>query len=372
MRLNVGACLGLRGFIKRLASREATITLHRGQVLRMADRLQVPRVIAAVGAALAAAGPLPWETALAVWALPPGCADIPAYAPVFDAAAAALQERFGDLDAALNNATLRDELLLLPLPALLRLLRDPTTRAVSENTVVWICDAWLSCHIGGSEEEQAALAACLRLQHLTPLYVASVVSRLPWLQRRVDLHLLAMHATVVADVPGDGLLGCFKPLAAAERPKSRLQDVQLDWDFPLEEVRALHARVLDLPEGSRQRVFAKKMLAIWGGYSWTLKLTAHRRSGGVFFGVRGVCMPPPSCKGQVVVAFAAAKCTNQRRRRVWDNADIFYCKNWDGGFGSNTTLGLSRMAAWDEAAWRNAGLVDGDAVHLRVDVSEAG
>ena len=113
------------------------------QVLRMADRLGVRRCIDAACAALAAAEPLDWEAAQSIWLLPPGCAADPTFKPAYDAAAAAVQARLGDIDAALSDPARREQLLSLPLPALTRLLASSDTRASSEPVAFWLCNEWL-------------------------------------------------------------------------------------------------------------------------------------------------------------------------------------------------------------------------------------
>lgn len=69
------------------------------QVLQLADRLQAAPSEHATVKALAAAAPLAWDTAIAVFSMPLSRVGQPAYKPLTSAAAAALQERLGDLDA---------------------------------------------------------------------------------------------------------------------------------------------------------------------------------------------------------------------------------------------------------------------------------
>ena len=193
------------------------------QVLRLADRLQAPRCVAAAATALAAAPALDWATVLAIWQLPEGCADQPAYAPVFEAAGKAVQARLGDLDAALADEGSRAALLALPLRALVWLLRSDETRASSENVAFFVCSAWLHERSGGgSEEEQRALAACLRLHHMSPLYLATVAGRAGWIKQRPECAEAAAFVAAPEAVKSVAAeVGRFTACAAPPRPASR-------------------------------------------------------------------------------------------------------------------------------------------------------
>jgi hypothetical protein len=153
----------------------------QAQALRLADRLQAPCGVQAASAALAAAAPLSWDTALAVWALPAGCSDNDAYAPAFQAAAATVQAELGDLEAALNDGPKKQRLLSLPFPGLLQLLGSDETRVASENTVFVACACWLERHQGCSAEQTKQLAGCIRLHHCSSLFLPSVISGAAWL-----------------------------------------------------------------------------------------------------------------------------------------------------------------------------------------------
>ena len=188
------------------------------RVLRLVDRLQALRCIAAAATALAAVPALEWATA--VWQLPDGCADQPAYAAVFGAAAKPAQARLGDLDVALADEGCRTALLALPLHALAQVLRSDATRASSENVVFYACSAWLGARGGGGEEEQRALAGCLRLHRMSPLYLATVVGQADWVPRAA-----LAAATGFAAMPFDVqvLLTREHPeLKAPPRPASRV------------------------------------------------------------------------------------------------------------------------------------------------------
>jgi hypothetical protein len=70
------------------------------QLLLLADRYGVPKVLAAVLASFAGIAPadLEWQTVQALYALPPGCADLDACKSVFAVAGDKLQQELGDLE----------------------------------------------------------------------------------------------------------------------------------------------------------------------------------------------------------------------------------------------------------------------------------
>eukprot|EP00775_Hariotina_reticulata_P002661 gene2661-2961_t len=90
------------------------------QVLLLADRYEVPRFLAAVSTALESipSAELQWNTAMAVYNLPPGCAELEACESLYTAAAAARCSRqLGDLELVWHDQ--EDELMwqqLLGLP----------------------------------------------------------------------------------------------------------------------------------------------------------------------------------------------------------------------------------------------------------------
>jgi hypothetical protein len=114
------------------------------QLLLLADRYGVPKVLAAVTAVFASIDPtdLQWEFVLTVHSLPAGCAALDACKGLFAAAGDKLQQELGDLELARADAGKRQLLTELPQPALLQLLRDKRTRVASENTVFVVVGTW--------------------------------------------------------------------------------------------------------------------------------------------------------------------------------------------------------------------------------------
>jgi hypothetical protein len=111
------------------------------QLLLLADRYGVPKMLAAVSAAFASIPTeyLQWETVHAIYALPPGCVDMDFCKGLFQATGNRLQHALGDLELIWADRSNSQQQLLtsLPLEALLQLLQDPRTRVASENTVFY-------------------------------------------------------------------------------------------------------------------------------------------------------------------------------------------------------------------------------------------
>jgi hypothetical protein len=125
------------------------------QLLLLADRYGVPKVVTAVTAAFASipSADLQWSTLLALYALPPGCAELDACKSVFAVAGDKLQQELGDLELTWAAAEKRQLLLDLPQPALLQLLRDDRSRVTSENTVFYTIQRWWD----GQQQQQQEL-----------------------------------------------------------------------------------------------------------------------------------------------------------------------------------------------------------------------
>eukprot|EP00775_Hariotina_reticulata_P001600 gene1600-1940_t len=109
------------------------------QVLLLADRYEVTKLLAAVSTAVQSipSAELQWDTAMAIYNLPPGCAELEACENLYTAAAAKVQQQLGDLELVWHDqedALKRQQLLGLPHQALKQLLESPLTAVHSENT----------------------------------------------------------------------------------------------------------------------------------------------------------------------------------------------------------------------------------------------
>jgi hypothetical protein len=116
------------------------------QLLLLADRYGVPKVLTALSAALASipTADLQWETGHAAYALPPGCVKQDVCRCLFASTGEKLQQQLGDLELVWADRSCSKVQLLksLPLGVLLQLLGDHRTRVASENTVFYTMSAW--------------------------------------------------------------------------------------------------------------------------------------------------------------------------------------------------------------------------------------
>jgi hypothetical protein len=141
------------------------------QLLLLADRYGVPKVLQAVSSAFAriSTSELQWQMLHAVYALPAGCADMDSCKGVYAAVGEKLQQELGDLELVWDDySDVKPELLLsLPQPALLQLLKDPRTRVASENTVFFTINQWLSGQTAEQQQDEGQLRQLLQHVRMT-------------------------------------------------------------------------------------------------------------------------------------------------------------------------------------------------------------
>jgi hypothetical protein len=242
---------------------------------------------------------LAWDTVCALYALPPARAGNPAYAPLLAAAAEALHNRLGDLDAAWQGADAAEQLLALPFAALLRLLTDERTRAASENTVFYTAARWRESRRGTQvattpedDEEDAALAAAIRAPHLSSLYAAGVVARAGWVAAHVppaDLHFASVFALAPDNVraalaeSADLPTGRHASWRLPPRPASAVCQLELEWSLELSDLERLYLAAAAQPDGGCVEELAPAAAA-FQGLEWRLELSAAKSAEGVTFG----------------------------------------------------------------------------------------
>lgn len=327
-----------------------------------------------------------WDVAMAVYGLPSMCTDAGSpYASACAAAAATVQARLGDIDAALADEEARSALLALPLPALAALLRSDKTRASGEAMVYFVADAWLDMRGRGTEAERCTLADCVRVHHLPSSYIASVVAASQWLAWEGRMQAAATWAALPQSLKAGKLEnsedGPFAAFGAPPRPCHRSTAQELAWDVPLADLEILHTKatakqgvdsVLSSDDGAVRH---------WGGYKWGLKLSAvhHAGRGVVEFGVSVVAAVPPSGEGCATLVaecvvraeHTISSCSVEARGRAVFN-DVA------AGFDDDTTgwgcwsdfFGLGPQSTWDEGAWHKAGLVKDGKVRLRLRIDQ--
>jgi hypothetical protein len=365
-------------------------------VARLAGRLEVPCAVQAAGRGLVAAAGhlLPWDAAVAAFALPLHTPALAAAARQLQAAAAdTLQAELGDVDLAWQDAARRAKLLQLPYEAVRCLLSDGRTRVVSENSVFYTADAWLNANGAGgggaaSRQQQAGLAACVRVPHLTPSYLAAVAAQSEWFGRAIGGAYVLLEA-VAYNLAAPriralhaGALGVDTPLLGhaawqlPRRPPSGAERLHMEWDVPLATLRRLHREAQR--EGAAED--AAPATWVWGGIAWALEVQAEADddTGAVEFGVFVTpALPPLSPTGPARAPAAlvearlslSARCRHEGRKlRAGGRMAMLLGRE---GRGFNDLFGLGRRTEWDEAAWRDAGLVgDGETVRVRATVRE--
>ncbi|KAF6251460.1 hypothetical protein COO60DRAFT_1675745 [Scenedesmus sp. NREL 46B-D3] len=225
-------------------------------ILVPSDRYGVPKVLAAAAAAFAGitAVELQWDTVQALYELPAGCADLDACKGLFAAAAQKLQQELGDLELAWADHQKSQLLLSLPQPVLLQLLQNPATRVASENTVFYTIERWWqSCiespgikHIG--LQDAKALVELVRVKHYTPLYVTLVMAQSKLAQECFSPEEMAQACTLATAAHSnqsllvEALVGMSTPISkhptwmAGQRPPSAMQELEIQWQLPLQEL----------------------------------------------------------------------------------------------------------------------------------------
>jgi hypothetical protein len=351
------------------------------QVLLLADRLRAERALcAAVNALLATAdtsmaGVLDWDTILALYALPPAVAKSKALKPLWNAGAAALQHRLGDLDAAWLDAGCRAQLLALPFEALRHLLSDERTRVSSENTVVYTVAAWINDNAGGVDGamQRAALAHYVRAPHLSKLYCASAGS---WLLTRWSPHISAadVHCATDLQEADDSsklrtrlLKAKGLPLAHRSawrlppRPTSSVKEAVVEWRVPLSEMRQLYEQAAAGAEvGESLQVCSEAV--VFQGCEWEARVKCKKREAGVILRATLNVSLPPGCGAAAVLAAMVAFQKKPPADDAHDPALRFSAWSIEVGTGQGCTdvFGLGELKEWDEVAWRNKGLVGQD------------
>jgi hypothetical protein len=350
---------------------------HNPQVLLLADRLRAERAVEAavqvfVGAATAgAAGALDWDTVTAVYQLPPALADNPVLKPLFEYAAAALQERLGDLDATLLNGERRAQLLALPFAAMRQLLSDDRTCVSSENTVVYTIAAWIKKN-ASSAEQRAELAQCVRAPLLTPLYSAAVAAQLltSWSPAisPADMHYALVFAGLSEAVRKellevDGIpLECHAAWQLPSRRISRTTQAVVEWRVPLAELRRLYESAAGA-QGKSTSAFSGDRTTFQGldlnieveaatgdkGVDFCAYLRVHRPAG-VAVGAAAVSVSAKFEAGGSVMPVISRSCVMATRvGHGWGYSDVFK---------------LGEISEWDEVMWRNKALVGQDGTVL--------
>ena len=373
------------------------------RVLRLAGRLEVAAGVRAAAQVLlerCRGGALPWDAVVAAFELPlprggehDAAAAAAAARPLRAAAEAALLAELGDLDLALLDARARERLLALPFEAIRALLSDGRARASSEAAVFYAADAWLAARGNGSgstsAEERAGLAACVRAPRLPLTYLSAVVAASPWYTESVPpeaLHEAVAFAAARARIEALATSAVETPAprlpawALPARPASAARRLRMDWAVPLTTLRRLHRQAVTEGDGGSAEAAAPTTWA-YAGMRWALELQATyeeggRSGGGVTFGLFVTPSPPPlhPASGGAAAALVSAKISLDARcarKKLRAGGVMQLLLGREGrGFSDFFEIG-AQPAAWDEGAWRGAGLVGEDGcVHVTATVRD--
>jgi len=340
------------------------------QVLRLADQLQAQPCEAAAARALAASSPLDWSTVLAVYSLPPSYSNNAAYQPLYNAAAAALQTQLGDLDAAWLDDGKAEQLLALSFAVLMQLLYDYRTCAC-ENTVYYTCCAWIDRH-EADEEQRSELLECVRMPHISTLYLATVVSssisQLTDSITPADLLHAAAYAAQPATVK-ESMLRWNRTLIRHQtwqlpkRPASSAQSAEVEWLVPLSELKQLYEDALG--KGMDEQAWAASpQVRAFGGLQWCIEMRAWSTDAGVEMGVFAQLMPLPGNLAEDGMLRAEFKLTIGPAVFTLDR--LVEVRRGEGV--ATHPFKLGPQPAWQEEAW--SGWADDDGrVPLRLEVS---
>jgi hypothetical protein len=253
------------------------------------------------------------------------------------------------------------------------LLSDGRTRVACEATVFYTAASWLSARRGGgTKAQQAALAACVRVQHLPLWYLSGVVAQCPWFTRHVSAAELHQSIALRLAAPRVDEIACSAVRAPAPRHAawqlpvrraSRVRKLKMEWDIPLATLKRLHkAAAGEGPGGTVEA--AAPMAWAFKGMSWALEvMAAADEDGCVAFGLYVTPSPPPlqldppPAAGVVTATVTLGACSTRRKLRGSCRMQLLLgCE----GRGFEDVFEMGGQAAWDEAEWRAAGLVGED------------
>jgi hypothetical protein len=166
----------------------------------LADGFELRSASAACAAELAQlpAARLEWPTVLWSFRQPDGMADLDSSRLLQRQARERVQQLLGDLELTVQQQEKRQQLGQLPHAALKVLLEEWETRVAAESTAVAAVALWVAAQeaAGGAVtlEERQELADCIRMVQLPPLYLATVVPGMAWLQGVVTMQDALMLA----------------------------------------------------------------------------------------------------------------------------------------------------------------------------------
>jgi hypothetical protein len=216
------------------------------QLMLLADRFAVRKVLSAAAAALVAvpADQFDWDTALQLLQLPWSCVLQPDFKAAHQLAVRRMIQKLGDLETVWASDALQQQLLALPFDVLQQLLQHEDTRVATENTVVFTIERWQRAQVAKqcrspNDEQVQQLVHLVRMHHCTPYYAGTVMPHSSVVQQGIEHWALPLMRECCTPGSFDMLklaqcavLHQYPAWSAAARPKSEQQPV-LMWQLPL-------------------------------------------------------------------------------------------------------------------------------------------
>jgi hypothetical protein len=277
-----------------------------------------------------------------------------------------LRQELGDLEVVWGDQQQQQQLLGLPLSALLQVLKDSGTQVASEDTAVYTAARWLEANPGGTTGgggRAADLVSVLRLVHCTPTFLSSsdldsCVRQLLCKGGITDqevMQLCAMSGANNARRASWLSRECqHRPAWQLPcRPASSVKQLTITWQLPLSDI---EEALLEKDDDSGTAYLRQEEEVLWCGREWSL----------------GLCLVPDGKVWLHLVCWEpAAACCNVQLQVMHTNR-INNQRLQDGYTGGPQILGR-RMFEWGaDKAWpqvvewlREQSLVHpGDKLHL--------
>jgi hypothetical protein len=238
--------------------------------------------------------------------------------------------------------------------------------------------------MGGTYEQQAGLAECVRVPQVRLAYLTGVVAQSEWFGHHITAKEITEAIAYVLAEPRIASLttSAVETPALAHaawqlppRPRSAVRRVKMEWDVPLKELKRLHKAAVKEGDGGAAEI-ASTRAWVFDGMKWNLELQAENDEddGGVTFGLFVTPSPPPGHpSGARAAALVSARLSLDARStygklRAGGTMTMLLGRE---GRGFLDMLELGGLKEWDEGALRDAGLVgDDDTVRVIASVRE--
>ncbi|KAG5178252.1 hypothetical protein JKP88DRAFT_248144 [Tribonema minus] len=264
---------------------------------------------------------------------------------------AAMLEKAGDLEVAMNDDKLREQLALLPESALVALLSDDRLAVAAESTVVAVALQWAKQR--GQPTVPDAIANCIRLKHLEPGFAAGIAHFFPqWTQRVLSL-VFAGRSSPAAWQSVRGMYNAPRLLGDANeraRPGSAVVAANFKCVLLLRDLAAVFEHSI------RHRSFDMRHAleggAHYGGFVWLAFVAVHPAAGtsaqaGSFTVAVGVAQEvygAPKCVGGYIDLAITVTCAGN------GNCDAL-CEHTRGGMSVGDAFAVTGFFGFSLHAW---------------------